>query len=217
MNSKLNQYDKIAVVYDRLTTIVFGKSMAEAQKFFLPEIKPGSKILIIGGGTGKILEQIDTLKIGVSIWYIDASQRMIELAKKRVLRNDNVVFIHGTEESIPDEIHFDFIITNFYLDLFPTAEVQNLTIKFRRCLTSEGKWIVTDFIEDERMFTRGLLALMYAFFWLINAISVSSLPSWIECIRGNGFYCVAEKRFYKGFIKTVLYSKGSGTVPANCS
>jgi hypothetical protein len=53
MNSKLNQYDKIAFIYDRLTTIVFGKSMAEAQKFFLPKIKPGSKILIIGWGNGK--------------------------------------------------------------------------------------------------------------------------------------------------------------------
>jgi tRNA (cmo5U34)-methyltransferase len=132
---------------------------------------------------------------------------MIGLAKERVLKNDNVVFIHGTEESIPDKIHFDFIITNFYLDLFSTSELKNLTTKFRRHLTSDGKWIVTDFIEDERLFTRVFLFLMYTFFRLITAISVSSLPSWMESIKGNGFYCVEEKGFYRGFIKTVLYSK----------
>ncbi len=76
------------------------------------------RLLILGGGSGWILESINALSFDGEVWYIEASSEMIRLASKRQL-DFKVHFIHGTEENIPQEVVFDAVITNFYLDLFP--------------------------------------------------------------------------------------------------
>ena len=77
-------YDIIADVYDRLAGIFIGKALRNAQIYLAQYIPAGAKILIAGGGTGWILEEITRLHdSGLQIDYLDISAGMIAKAKER--------------------------------------------------------------------------------------------------------------------------------------
>jgi len=82
----LNNYNGIAKFYDMLSRIVFQKSIIKAQVYLIQFISEGDKIIIVGGGTGWILEEISRLeKKNISVVYVEKSSAMIDLAKKTKL------------------------------------------------------------------------------------------------------------------------------------
>jgi len=114
----MSNFDRVAPVYDTLARFVFGRNMHRAQTVFLKDIAPGGHVLILGGGTGWLLAELLSLNPNCKVLYIDASIRMIEMARRKTVGSSDIVFIHGTEKSIPPGLTFDAIITHFYLDLF---------------------------------------------------------------------------------------------------
>src|SRR5688572_28861247 len=105
MASRLNQFNGLARRYDRLAKIIFGNSLLEAQTAYLNEISSNANVLILGGGTGKLLTRLLNVNKSCSIWYIEASSMMIELARQHAKKANRakVLFIHGTEDSIPGD------------------------------------------------------------------------------------------------------------------
>src|SRR5690348_16816239 len=102
MDNTLNSFDRIAGFYDALARIVFGKHIMNSQCYFLDALNDGSKVLILGGGTGWLLAELLSRKPHCEVWYVEASQRMITLSEvKTGAVKKNVHFIHGTEQSIP--------------------------------------------------------------------------------------------------------------------
>ncbi|MEZ4686196.1 MAG: hypothetical protein R3B47_09055 [Bacteroidia bacterium] len=51
-------FNRLAPVYDFLASLVFGNRIRQAQRWLLDFIPEGSSILILGGGTGWILEEL---------------------------------------------------------------------------------------------------------------------------------------------------------------
>ena len=89
-------YNNSAWFYDFLTGLVFGRTLFRAQVYLLNNIRPGNKILIAGGGTGKILEAITSIyKTGLKITYVDVSEKMIVASKKRNIGENEVTFINA--------------------------------------------------------------------------------------------------------------------------
>jgi tRNA (cmo5U34)-methyltransferase len=120
MESSLNQFNWIARFYDPLVKIVFGKHVVNAQTYYLSAIEANSKVLILGGGTGWILKYLHDVQPSSIIYYVEASSKMIALAKKNSAEfTSRVHFIHGTENTIPSDLKFDMIVTNFYLIYLP--------------------------------------------------------------------------------------------------
>lgn len=200
---KLNGFNKIASVYDRLAKTVYGNSIIDAQKYFLDKITGHSKILILGGGTGWILQEIFEHKPDVEIYYIEASSKMILLAKEKI-DDKKIHFIHGTENDIPQQIRFDVVITNFYLDLFSDDSIQSVLQKIKTSLSPKAQWIVTDFV-NEKNWQRFLLKVMYIFFRLASNIESKKLADWENKILTVGGKEIGSKKFYKGFINTKLF------------
>ncbi|MES1218101.1 MAG: methyltransferase domain-containing protein, partial [Bacteroidota bacterium] len=94
-----DNYDKIAKYYDQLSRVVFGRTLIQAQKALLKFITPGTNILIIGGGTGIILEEISKIySSDLTITYVEISRNMIEIAEKRNWKQNEVYFIHQPVE-----------------------------------------------------------------------------------------------------------------------
>jgi ubiquinone/menaquinone biosynthesis C-methylase UbiE len=207
MTSQLNRFNRIAIVYDLLAKIVFGKSMRWAQTFFLGSISDQSNVLIIGGGTGWIARDLLSVKPSAHIVYIDASDKMLASAKQRLRAYpENIQFIHGTQDDIPEDSEFGTIITNFYVDLFP-PDVLNIHIKrIGSHLKADGKWIVTDFVSD-RNWHRFLLWVMYRFFKTTAAIHARVLPDWQQLMKTNNFVVIETREFYRGFIRASLYKR----------
>ncbi|MEQ9414469.1 MAG: class I SAM-dependent methyltransferase, partial [Cyclobacteriaceae bacterium] len=111
---QLNRFDKIAPFYDSLARFAFGKSLRSAQECNLESIVDCSDVLVLGGGTGKFLTKLLAQHTGCKVWYVEASQKMVDQAKSHLSYTDRVVFIHGTLENVPEQ-KFDAVITHFFV------------------------------------------------------------------------------------------------------
>jgi tRNA (cmo5U34)-methyltransferase len=203
---KLNGFNQIAPFYDALAKIVYGKSVIHAQLHFLNSIEDGSRVLILGGGTGWILKELLSLRPGCEVYYVEASDKMISLSKAKIQSHHRVHFIHGTEESIPTPLQVDVVITNFYLDVFSIQQLQVVASKINDSVRARGGWIVTDFASDKWWHIL-LLKVMYRFFKTFCKIEASRLPDCAAVIKGLEFAEVDSKEFYNGFIKTTFYKR----------
>jgi ubiquinone/menaquinone biosynthesis C-methylase UbiE len=114
-----SNYDNSAVFYDRLSRVVFGQALISSQVYLLPFIPPNASVLIVGGGTGWILEEIaKTYPSGLSITYVEISAKMNALAQKRNTANNQVIFVNKPIEAVADSDSYDVIITSFLFDNF---------------------------------------------------------------------------------------------------
>ena len=198
-------FDKIASIYDRLARIVFGKSIQQAQVYFLDHVPSQSKVLILGGGSGWLLQHLLELKPDCEVYYIEASEKMLELSKAKVNQSSRVHFIHGTENNIPSNVQFDVAITHFYLDLFTDALLNVSLEKIQTTLKSNSIWLATDFINGKRVWQGVLLSVMYLFFRVTCGIESSKLPDWNQQLQRMGLFKVKSKFFFREFIEATVY------------
>lgn len=199
---KSNDFDKIASVYDALARLVFGRSIVDAQKHFLHCIPRNARVLIVGGGTGWIIRELLAQHPDARIWFVDASEKMIASARKKTTRPD-ILFIKGTEHDIPEET-FDIVITNFYLDLFPTDKLEAIGRRIRHALKPRGIWMIADFLDD-KPWMRWMLKLMFVFFRVTTNIESRGLPDWNKAMNDLGGKKKDGKYFYYGFIEAALF------------
>jgi tRNA (cmo5U34)-methyltransferase len=211
MSGDLNRFNWLARHYNFLARLVFGKAIWKSQAHFLTFIPPGTKLLIVGGGSGEILPYLWRINPGCSIWYVEASSEMLAMASKKVkpeVRN-KVNFIHGTEAAIPEGIVFDVIITHFFLDLFPNEKGLALCRNLYRQLQPRGLWLISDFVNGGKWWQRLMLWMMYRFFVVTCKIEATSLPSWESQLRLAGMREKTFKLFFRGFIKSAIYIRDS--------
>jgi hypothetical protein len=199
-------FDRIAQHYDSLAGCVFGKSIKDCQTYYLSAIPNASNILILGGGSGWILKEIEETTNDCRIWYIETSERMIALAKSRT-NSPRVTFIHGNEASIPKGLAFDVIITNFFLDLFDDDQLHTIVQAILPSIRKDAIWLVSDFV-NRKVWHCVMLWIMYRFFMLTTDLKKSYLPGWEFALRSMGFIELQSRYFYGSFIKSVIYKMG---------
>src|SRR6478736_9951859 len=129
-------FDRIAMYYDALARLVFGKSLQKAQTCFLNYIPPGSNVLVLGGGTGWWLNEFLRLNPTCKIVYIDESSEMIRLAKMSTNNDSRIEFVQGTQDSLPRQIEFDVVILFCFLDIFSDEQLPKLLRKIRASMSS---------------------------------------------------------------------------------
>jgi len=199
-------FDFLAPLYDSLARLVFGKSIVDSQTYYLEKIPQGSRVLILGGGTGWLLEELQKRSPSCTVWYIEVSKKMIQRASQRDLKSE-VHFIHGTEESIPTHQKFDVVITNFYLDLFSEKTLTGVVQRISSHMTTSSCWIVTDFIQGGKWWHKLMLNMMYLFFKFVCDIEANQLPEWIVQLRSQGWTQGTERVWYSHFIKSTIWNR----------
>ena len=199
----MNDFDRIAKSYDFLAKIVFGSGIKDCQTHFLSMIPASSNILILGGGTGWLLKELEIKTKNCCIWYIERSEQMLSLAKSKGAFHQ-VVFIHGDDSDIPNDIMFDVVITNFFLDLFPEEKLKLIVQTIRRSIKKNSIWLVSDFVNRE-WWHRLFLWIMYRFFKRTAKIEASMLPPWQLVLRSQGLKERVDQYFYGTFIKSAVY------------
>lgn len=211
--SSLNRFNGIAPLYDVFASLIFGKELERAKHYYLYYIKDGCKILYIGGGSGTILYHLIKKHNNLEIDFIDASSKMIERAKKKVPHTGTctINWIHGTEDNIPHQDHYDIVITNFFLDIFKPEELDILMPKIDMSLKRDGFWIFTDFYgRTKRLKNRILVRMMYFFFRILGAVKSNKLLSYGLYFEKMGYRRLDHTRFYNGLIETRVYGKYLG-------
>lgn len=188
-----NNYDKLAPIYDFVSHAVYGQALVKAQRSVLHAIENGQKILIVGGGTGWILDEIEKLnKKNISVSYMEASSKMIELAKKRRL-SFPVEFICQYAEDIDTTKKWDVIMTPFFFDNFQKKKGLFLLEKLDNALNTGGLFLYVDFRltkENVKFWKKALLKTMYLFFRFITHIETNTLVDMAS---------ILEKKYQKNF------------------
>jgi ubiquinone/menaquinone biosynthesis C-methylase UbiE len=167
--------------------------------------------LILGGGSGWLLNDICCNYPHLEIDYIDLSPRMIDKAKKRVKETGYVNFILGTEDDLPYH-HYDGVITNFFLDMFDENGLSIVIEKIKRSLGKEVIWLVTDFVNERKSHAIKLWC-MYLFFKIITQIDATHLSDWRGQMLKAGFKLSEKGKFNNGFIAAHVYQRASLAPP----
>lgn len=188
---------------------MFGDRLIEAQRFLLPYIPAGAHILIVGGGTGKVLEDIATIHpSGLTVDYVDMSSEMMIRAQKRNAGGNKVNFVNkALEDILPPERPYDVVITAFFFDNFTQQRAGQMLIRINGWLAENGTLLYCDFRDTGRWGQKVLLRTMFLFFRVFCNIESKRLPDMDECFRDCGYNAVERRDDMKGFIVSVVYKR----------
>ncbi|WP_242927009.1 class I SAM-dependent methyltransferase [Pontibacter vulgaris] len=207
-------FDKVAPFYDRLAKLVFGNAQQQAQHFLLQFIPQHARVLIIGGGSGWVLEQVLKYSQASYILYLEASPNMLRLAQQRYqhagIKPDTIVeFRLGTEAELRPADVFDVILTPFLLDLFPPQRLYQLMLRLNTALSANGLWLFTDFwLQPTPPFWQQLLVKsMYLFFGTVSGVKANKLPDYQKHFEELNLQQVASESFFHNMIKSKVYRR----------
>jgi ubiquinone/menaquinone biosynthesis C-methylase UbiE len=199
-------YNNSAWFYDRLSRLVYGKAIIKSQVYLLKHIPAKSNILIAGGGTGWILEEITKIHpSGLNITYVEIAEKMITLSRKRNAGGNKVNFLNEPIENIKDDSNYDIVITPFLFDNFTEQTLQNVFANIHQKLKPGGTWLNTDFRPTSKWWHKLLLRSMFIFFRLICHIEASQLPGIKKCFEKHGYTTIDQKSFFGDFILSTVY------------
>ena len=152
MDAKLTQTD-VKKVYNSLAWIydVWGKlteTRAKERILHLANINNGQAVLEVAVGTGLTFKEIVSLNADGLNVGIDISDKMIQLAEKRISKrpaSGKVELKQASAFDIPyPEQTFDLILNCYMFDLIPFAEMGSIMTEFHRVLKSGGKLALTN-------------------------------------------------------------------------
>ena len=197
-------YDPVARYYDMLAQLVFFGSIRKAQIVHFMKIKPAAKVLVVGGGSGWILNYLPSFCSSVT--YIEPSRKMMEKSRNRKVAFP-VTFIQNLLENTDLQMQYDVIITNFFFDQFHNSKGNKIAGKIANHLKKDGMWIVTDFEGSGKWWQNALLNAMYYFFATTTGIFASHLPEWQRSVEKAGVVMQDKRLFFRKFIVSINYRK----------
>lgn len=205
------QYDNIALWYDSLSKLIFLGSQQRIQRKLITSLKDGDRMLIIGGGSGWILEDINRLyRQNIEITYIEQSGKMLEMTKKRHFNPLAVNMIQANifEYSLLGE--YNIIFTPFIFDHFNLQESQILFDKLDFHLTKGGLWLHTDFTYDSRYgkwWKQLYMSAIFLFFKWVIGLKNKTLTNIEPIFLKKNYHCTYKKYTYMKFIQGSIWKK----------
>ncbi|MEZ2337573.1 class I SAM-dependent methyltransferase [Mucilaginibacter sp. RCC_168] len=201
-------FNNSALFYDRLSRLIYGRALINAQLYLLHFIEPGSRVLIVGGGTGWILEELAKIhSSGLHITYVEVAAAMMDLSRKRDTGSNEVHYIQSAIEQVNLTPDFDVVITPFLFDNFTEQTLHTVFTHIHTLLKTRGLWLNADFQLTGRWWQQFLLKSMFIFFRLVCGIEASRLPEIKMHFITNNYAMVDEKTFFTDFIVASAYRK----------
>lgn len=198
-------FDPVARPYDALAELVYWGAIQQSRKYFVEEINANSTILVVGGGTGEILEELPS---GLFVDYVEPSAAMIRKASGRRHKLAHINFIQCELSKIKSGQQYDWIICNYVLDLFEKDELRLHLLLIKDLMSSASRLIVTDFqIQQGKIWQFILSTAMHLFFRLTTGLLKSKLLDLNSSLIENGFSRIRNQTFYGAFIFSAIYCK----------
>jgi ubiquinone/menaquinone biosynthesis C-methylase UbiE len=211
MKSLQNNYDPVAAYYDLLSKLIFGRAEMDAQVRFLDRLSVGDQVLVVGGGTGWILEEMAAIRPeGLGITYVESSRKMMSKAKRRPVGKNKVSYVLAPVEEFQTRERYDYILTGFFFDNFSTEHCRIIIQKLDCFLKTKGFWCNADFYcskETSPIWQQVLLRSMYISARIICNVQARRLPDTEPVFRAAGYEQLFTRQFYHGMIRSILYQK----------
>ena len=195
-------FDPLARYYDTIARLVYWGAIQKSQLTFLNQIEGRSNVLIVGGGTGWILNHIPS--DCASVTYIEPSGGMMKISRSRTV-NFPVKYIQKPIEDTTLRSEFDVIITNFFLDQFDEEEGEKIARKLKDALKVNSTWIFTDFEDNGQWWQKILLKFMYSFFVKTTGLRTNQLLPWENIMNSIDMKHEKLESYFGNFIVSVCY------------
>lgn len=189
-------FDVLAPHYRWMELVAAGEKLQRCRTAFLGRVTEAKKVLILGDGNGRFLLECRRKLPHAKITSVDASARMLVLARRRLAKNgadgEPVDFVCADALAwTPPESYFDLVVTHFFLDCFQLEQVEALITKLARVSAPRANWLVADFQVPTnglpRQRSRVILWMLYRFFRLATRLSAAELTPPDIFLQRNGF------------------------------
>ena len=216
-------FDALAPHYRWMEFVLAGNKLQRCRTAFLSHVSPRKSVLILGEGNGRfLLECRRTLK-DARITCVDASSRMLALARKRLqdgaLSLGRVEFVHadGLAWSPPVRA-FDLIVTHFVLDCFSPKQLEQVVSSLAGAATTDAAWLLADFqvppVGLSRYRALLIHRVMYLFFRLATRLPARNLAFPDDLLRANNFVLSERQLSEWGLLHTDKWECGSANSPS---
>lgn len=195
-------FDVLAPHYRWMELVSAGEKLQCCRTAHLARVPAVDRILILGEGNGRFLVECRRRFPRASITVVDASTRMIELARRRLSRHDvkldGIDFICADALTwMPPAQTFDLIVTHFFLDCFRADQLEFLIPKLAGAAVPNAYWLLADFqaaaVGWRRQRSRVILWLMYRFFVAVTRLSARTLTAPDNLLERQGFQLRARE------------------------
>ena len=114
-------FDLISPHYRWLEAIAFGRALQNARACWINQIPRPNRALIVGEGNGRFLCELLRVHPQIDVDCVDASQRMLDLARDRIQRLcpeslGTIRFHHRNFLDWSPACQYDLLVTHFFLD-----------------------------------------------------------------------------------------------------
>jgi ubiquinone/menaquinone biosynthesis C-methylase UbiE len=140
-----DNYRRAAGIYDLLSTVYSGGQIHACKTAFLPRIGPGERVLFAGVGRGR--DALVAARQGARVTAVDLSQAMLERLRRGLERRPglHVDLVHGDILRVAEENPYDWVVANFFLNLFREPEAKAMLRKLVRLAAGDGRIVLGDF------------------------------------------------------------------------
>lgn len=203
-------FDRLAPLYRWLERLSYGGLLQWCRTTLIGDLTNAKNVLILGDGDGRFLEAFRTANPLARITSLDISPAMVALAKRRNA-DDRVTFVVAdAREASFEPAAFDLIVTNFFLDCFPTSDLEPLIAKLASALAPGGRWLVGDFRLPNaglpRALARAALAGMYLFFRVVTRIPASRLVDPDPLLHRHGLRVEKSAARMRCFLSSTIWA-----------
>ncbi|PAY19448.1 hypothetical protein CKO51_11340 [Rhodopirellula sp. SM50] len=162
-------YDRLAKIYRGLEICLFGNALHRARLALLDQLPRVGRALVLGDGTGRLLEQLCITQPDCRITSVDQSRQMLNQQRRRVerigaLHRVEFVQVDARSYDVPEN-RFDLVVAAFFLDCFTEDELAACLPRFLASLRDDGTFYFVDFVWPSSTWRRRQAT---AYQWLMH-------------------------------------------------
>ena len=230
-------FDRIARAYRWLEYLSLGPVLEHLRLHHLPQLlhadKRSGRALILGDGDGRFTARLLSADLEVEADAVDLSPVMLALLERRCLaaspdarerlRLHHRDALEFTANSLAAS-GYDLVVTHFFLDCLPQAEVEQLVRNVMPLLTTDALWLVSEFRIPGGILhwpARLYIRMLYLAFRLLTGLRTTRLPDHAAALHHAGLRNIATCHMLFGLLTTELWQRPSQSqatcVPATVS
>ncbi len=181
-----NNYNGVAGIYNFLVRLVFGSKLINSTLRLLHLIPKHATVLVVGGGTGNFVKALATQQPTCTIHYLDISIAMLRQAKKNNHNSDKIKYIQADAFCYNAYEQYDWVVFNFFLDMFPSEELRNFVVQFKNKATPGTNLYITDFKRPISLRQKILVCAMILFFKLSTGLKIKKIEDIRKVLKKEG-------------------------------
>ena len=204
----LNSYNFIASSYSFWSRLMYGNSLHAIQLLLIKELPHKGHLLILGGGIGQILPSIYNQSPNLKITFLEASSKMIALAKRQTPTGQYITFIRS--DSLENmKIECDYVYASFFLDLFSPTHIKAIVRTIENHQTYPMTWFIADFDLGPKVKYRLLrefqIKLSILFFTITTNHQQNFLPEVFEFFTKNRYKSMIIINLKHSFLRAQVF------------